>query len=345
MKPWIKFSTGIHRDRKIWKLSKDAQLVFFHLLSIAGSEENDNGILPPFEDISLELWFLKYSDNALRKIIAELSASGIIEIDADGIISLKNFTKWQTSEKTKSEINREYYLKNKAENDKFSEENTENSDKIQKKFRKNSDSIQKKFSMNSEKIQKNSDEIQTLDIDKDIDKDIDIEKEKENVICANAQMSEIQHNEKIQNSEIQKNSAKQNSEKRKKEKLTPDQHEYWQFAKENAEMAEAFYKATKIAPSGKEFGRWVNDLRELAEAGITVEDMQKGVDYMHGQGITIGAPGSVLKTARWLKVNPQVAKATQRESWTELAKRMSSERNGNTFGFGNSLPEGGVIDL
>ena len=114
MKPWIKFSTGIHRDRKIWKLSKDAQLVFFHLLSIAGSEENDNGILPPFEDISLELWFLKYSDNALRNIIAELSASGIIEIDADGIISLKNFTKWQTSEKTKSEINREYYLKNKA---------------------------------------------------------------------------------------------------------------------------------------------------------------------------------------------------------------------------------------
>ena len=82
---------------------------------------------------------------------------------------------------------------------------------------------------------------------------------------------------------------------------SPDDHEFWAFAKENADLAEAFYKATGISPVKSQFGRWVNDLRDLSEAGINIERMQKTVAYMNSENIPLSAPGSILKTAQWLK--------------------------------------------
>ena len=84
-----------------------------------------------------------------------------------------------------------------------------------------------------------------------------------------------------------------------KPKLTPNDHEFWKFAKENAELAEAFYKASGLYPIGNQFGRWVNDLKNFHEAGITVQQMQAAVQKIRREGrITISAPGSVFTTAR-----------------------------------------------
>lgn len=86
-----------------------------------------------------------------------------------------------------------------------------------------------------------------------------------------------------------------------KPKLTPDDHDFWKFAKENAELAEAFYKVSGIYPVGSQFGKWVKDLRDLAEAGITVDRLQKTIGYMQAENIPLSSPGSCLKTAQWLK--------------------------------------------
>ena len=82
---------------------------------------------------------------------------------------------------------------------------------------------------------------------------------------------------------------------------TPDNSDFWKFAKENAELAETFYKTTGIIPVKSQFGRWVKDLRDLAEAGISPEQLQKTISYMQSEGIQLSAPGSCLKTAQWLK--------------------------------------------
>lgn len=173
MKQWIKFSTGVHKDRKMWKLSKDAQLVFFYLLSIAGTEDQD-GVLPCLEDINLELWFLKLSQKTLKSIVDELLKAEILEVIDNGF-NLINFAKWQATDKTKSEINRDYYQKTKKQKS-----------EIQTEFRKNSEKVQTEFRLNSENsdfdCQKNSDEIQTLDIDIEKNKNKnreEIEKDKE----------------------------------------------------------------------------------------------------------------------------------------------------------------------
>ena len=163
MKQWIKLSAGVHKDRKLWKLSKDAQLVFFYLLSIAGSEDR-NGFLPSAEDIALELWFLKLKPKELSAALLSLAEAGIIEESQTDEIKLTNFEKWQTAEKTKSEIDREYYLKNK----KLKSES-------QRNLSENSAEIKRNLSEQSEKISEKSAKIPTLEIDKEID----IEKDKD----------------------------------------------------------------------------------------------------------------------------------------------------------------------
>lgn len=170
MKQWIKLSAGVHKDRKLWKLSKDAQLTFFYLLSLAGAEDN-NGILPPVEDIALELWFLRLKNVGV--VLRELLEAGIIEETQSDEIKLTNFEKWQTSEKTKSEIDREYYLKNK----KLKSES-------QRNLSENSAEIKRNLSEQSEKISENSAKIPTLEIDKeiDIDKDKELREIKESVL-------------------------------------------------------------------------------------------------------------------------------------------------------------------
>ena len=121
-----------------------------------------------------------------------------------------------------------------------------------------------------------------------------------------------------------KNSTSENLKISEKPKLKPEQAEFWLFAKENAVMGMQFYVKTGLFPVKKEFGRWVNDLKDLAEAEITVSEMENAVDYMRSQNIPIGAPGSILKIARWLKVSPQSAPSpkSNQPRWDEAAKNV-----------------------
>ena len=134
-----------------------------------------------------------------------------------------------------------------------------------------------------------------------------------------------------------------------KPKATPEEPDFWKFAKENQNFAYQFFLETGVFPVKKEFGRWVNDLRNLAEAEITVKDMQDAVIYMRSNNLPIGAPGSILKTARWLKANPMTATRSNsepKETWTEIADRIQTEMDGtdNIWGLLDS-GNGEVIDV
>ena len=84
MKRWIKVQTDLHKKRKLWKLSKDAQLAYFYMLSIAAFDD-ENGRIPSAEDVSLELSFLKIKPKNMQKIINELLNADILEQKEDGI--------------------------------------------------------------------------------------------------------------------------------------------------------------------------------------------------------------------------------------------------------------------
>ena len=109
----------------------------------------------------------------------------------------------------------------------------------------------------------------------------------------------------------------------------PNDNGFWKFAKENAELAEVFYRATGIYPVKSQFGRWVNDLRDLAEAGISPEQLRKTITYMQSEGIPLSAPGSCLKTAQWLKsrgsvpVKNQLKQKPQYNAFEQLAMQMN----------------------
>jgi len=110
------------------------------------------------------------------------------------------------------------------------------------------------------------------------------------------------------------NCADAHNSQTKTEKLTPDDHDFWKFAKDNAELAETFYKATGIYPVKSQFGRWVNDCNDLAEAEINVDRLQKTIAYMQSENIPLSAPGSCLKTAQWLKSRGGVPVKSTRQS-------------------------------
>ena len=119
-------------------------------------------------------------------------------------------------------------------------------------------------------------------------------------------------------------------------------------------MAHAFHMATGITPVRSEYGRWQNDLKDFAEAGITIQHMQAAVSKIRAEGrITIGAPGSVFKTARDIAAgarssqslrNPQYQKP-QNQSWDEAAAQVEAEMTaGNSFALGFD-DSGEVINL
>ncbi len=86
-----------------------------------------------------------------------------------------------------------------------------------------------------------------------------------------------------------------------KKKLGPTEPTYWNFLKENKSLGIAFYKASKLVPVKSEFGKWVKGFQELAEAGITPDDIPRIVTEMRKQGLTIKSPQSILAIGRDMK--------------------------------------------
>ena len=292
------------------KLNRVDKSIFYDLLLLAGQEDKD-GVLPSLEDIALEL-DLKVSD--AKKAIDRLLSTGIISKNEDNVLCVTEFTKRQTSNLSEAEKKWNYRNKSRTKKGQVS---TDMSDKCPPE--------------NTDKKRTSVQKMST--VEEEVEEDIEKEVEEDNTLT-----------------KVKVDTVRKSTEKIEKPKLSPDQLEFWKFAKENADFAYRFYLETGIYPVKKEFGRWVNDLRDLAEAEITVEDMKTAVDYMRAKNIPIGAPGSILRTARWLKTNPQSATDNgvqqKRESWTEIAERIAAETGDyGGFNFDGALPEGDVIDL
>lgn len=321
MRTWIKFYTEALHDRKMRRLDRFDKSVYYDLLLLAGFEDAD-GYLPCLEDIAFEL---DLTEKQAQKSIEKLLKIGVITKDCNGNLYVTAFTERQES-KCESYERVKRYRGKKCNVTVTDDSVTNNNDSVTDC---NGYSVTPMITTEEE-------------VEEEVEVDTEVEEEKKSINGAEAPLQPA----------LQK-SKKADSKKTEKPKLTPEQHEFWNFAKENSEMAEEFYKATGVFPVKKEFGRWINDLRDLAEAGITVADMQSAVAYMRGENTPITAPGSVSKIARWLKANPQSATKNdppKKETWTERAKRLTAEQGEDNFGFnfgffGNELPEGDVIDL
>lgn len=164
----------------------------------------------------------------------------------------------------------------------------------------------------------------------------------------NQEKEEKKSTKRKEEKEIYINTTSPNGEvQADKKPLKPEDDGFWNFAKENAEMAKQFWLETGIFPVKKEFGRWIVDLRNLSEAGITVTDMQDACIYMRSNNLPIGAPGSILKTARWLKANPQTATRSSpgKDRWDVAAEKIEAEMgNGTLWGYLEN-ESGEVIDI
>lgn len=157
---------------------------------------------------------------------------------------------------------------------------------------------------------------------------------------------------RVKNIEERVNNIAETSVSAQKPKLSPDDHEFWKFAKENAELAETFYRVTGISPVKSQFGRWVNDLKDLAEADISPERLRKTIDYMYSENIPVSAPGSCLKTAQYLKsrgsvpVRKNSAVSTQNR-WDIAAQELQSELShpDSVYALFGTTDDGEVVDL
>ena len=127
----------------------------------------------------------------------------------------------------------------------------------------------------------------------------------------------------------------------------PDDPDFWKFAKENAEMAEVFHHETGLTPVKSQFGLWINSLRDLAEAGITVERMKKTINFMKSEGTPIYSPSSLLKTAQMLKARGSVpaSKQPQQDRWDAASERLNAMMSSYTLDFVPQEHESEVIDI
>ena len=102
------------------------------------------------------------------------------------------------------------------------------------------------------------------------------------------------------------------AEKKRKEPTDPT---YWDFLGPNKQAGIAFYEAAKLVPVRSEFGKWAKGFQELAEAGITPEEIPKIVTEMRKQGLTIKAPQSILAIGRDMKAKQSTVR-NDLEGWT-----------------------------
>lgn len=323
---WIKLYHEILSDPKMGRMSDKLFRRTIEFFLIAGKEDR-GGMLPEVDDIA---WSLHISKKEVQNALNELVRLNIVSIQTDLISEamgkpktekymITHFSERQKSDQTKSESNRAYYEKRKLnkteiQSESKTENKTENKTEIQN---------------DSEKI---SSESKTEN--KDVDKELRIKN-------------------KIKNKELNINKCAdaQNAQKN----ANPDDLNFWKptFGP-RAEMAHAFHMATGITPVRSEYGRWQNDLKDFAEAGITIQHMQAAVSKIRAEGrITIGAPGSVFKTARDIAAgarssqslrNPQYQKP-QNQSWDEVAAQVEAEITGNSFALDNFGNSGEVINL
>lgn len=303
-KPWVKLHSDIIHDRKMWKLSEREQLVFFKLIALAGFEDK-NGELPALEDIALEL---RISEKKLKPALKKLIEFEMLE-EIDGGFFLSNFEKrqqknWYGEETTSvpmtnAERVRKYRAKKTTEtamecND--SETQCNENKPLNHRYICNADVTPCNVLKEKEK---------------DIDTEIEKEKELKPLFCET-------QNVEIEKKTVSKTSEKSGKSKTEKTKLTPENDGWWDCFKDAKEMAKTFSETSGIIPTNSEIGRWRKDLKQFAEAKLSVEDMVCAIADMRNKGLTISAPSSVFKIARDLKYRPQTATTVKKSESVDL---------------------------
>lgn len=217
-------------------------------------------------DVDGIAWTLHTNKRDIQKTLSDLISLGIVGQDEDKQFRIVHFYDRQMS--------------NKSEAEKKAEQRAKQKDNVPQENR--TDENEKKGTMSSKKKGQCPPEL--MDKVPSLEKEKEKEEEKEKEINFSA-----------------------NAEKCGGGKLQPEDPQFWQRAfGPNAEMAQAFWKTSGILPVKSEFGRWQKELREFAEAGITIPQMEAAIAKMKADRLTIGAPGSVLKIARSL-ASPQPA--------------------------------------
>lgn len=333
-KAWVKMYTDILHDRKMLKMTEHEQLVFLKLLAVAGQEDKD-GLLPPVEDICLELYGKTYADHIddTCAVLDRLTELDIVLKDDNAYI-LKNFVKRQDTDDDTSKDeyvrarNREYMRKYRQ----------------QKKQANTSQEEDCNLHVNYSKSHVNYSNLQEKEErEKEEDSPLSSPSFPSSSPCTpiiipitpyNPPLQEEKGKEEKELTAIAEplfavDPPKKARQKAQRPRLEPTDDAFWDTFGDSKEMALSFYQATGIFPVGSEFGRWKKDLSLFREASVSVEYMLQAVEKIQSEGrITIGAPGSVFKTARSLMMQP---KATQKESWTERAERIEAEMSGFDF--------------
>lgn len=154
---------------------------------------------------------------------------------------------------------------------------------------------------------------------------------KENDLNNNTYKDKNTFNEELINAQDSgKLLKKQNSVKKvtEKQKLSPDDDDYWNVFGKKKEYAIAFYREAKIFPEQKEFGRWQKDLDRFLEAGIPVDVMTQAIRQLNSDGMTLKAPGSVFNTARSIMLRPQVVQPQQNKPKYNAFELLAMKMNG-----------------
>ena len=115
------------------------------------------------------------------------------------------------------------------------------------------------------------------------------------------------------------------AKQRVRAKLYPEDDAYWNCFQAERDIAKTFWETSGIAPNDNEFGRWKKELRNFTEAGITCDAVSSAIKMMIHDGLTIGTPGSVFKTARSIMINGKNKKRQQDDdgkAWTEIAEEI-----------------------
>ena len=335
MRDWIKLHTEILHDYKFNTLTEIEQLRCIKCFCVAG-EMNQGGLLPDLPRLADEIGCSVEDTTALMVKLIEYRI--IVETE-DGYF-VKNFEKRQgkiTSSKERTRRYRNKITENKTNNNSYkcdrcdaeSVTDVTNSYFCDRCDAKNVTNVTNSLSFGEEEKEKKQEKKRTKR------KELKREKE-EDINNININNKGFNFNNTIAEKNFSACDEDKNNKpsKETKPKLRPTDHEYWRCFGDCAGLAETFYKETGISPVKSEFGRWRKDLNLFREIGCSEEIMTEAIHRLQQQRMTIGAPGSVFKTARAMLQGKRTTPQPPQDFYTIL-KGLSNDETGNYGDFGD----------
>ena len=278
---WIKIYHEILDDPKMGRMNDHLWRRTIEIFLIAGKVEK-NGILPTVEDMA---WTLRTTVDDINTCLDEMEKLGIISKVGDEII-VTHYAERQSTNLTGAERTKRY-------REKKSLCHGSDADVTEQSYGSDADVTEQSYGC----IQQNK-----------------IKNKIKNKIN-NKDLTAIAVVESENSTSVDDFEEKLNNPKTEKIKKEPTDPTYWDFLGPNKQAGIAFYEAAKLVPVRSEFGKWAKGFQELAEAGITPEEIPKIVTEMRKQGLTIKAPQSILAIGRDMKAKQSTVR-NDLEGWT-----------------------------